>query len=75
MLASLAAVDLIVIFEEDTPIDLIEAVRPQLLVKGADYRVDEVVGAEFVRRIGGEVLLAEVIPGYSTTATIARFVR
>jgi D-beta-D-heptose 7-phosphate kinase/D-beta-D-heptose 1-phosphate adenosyltransferase len=68
----LAAVDLIVIFEEDTPIDLIEAVRPQILVKGADYRVDEVVGAEFVRRIGGEVLLAEVIPGYSTTATIAR---
>ena len=73
--ASLAAVDLIVIFEEDTPIDLIEAVRPQLLVKGADYRVDEVVGAEFVRRIGGEVLLAEVIPGYSTTATIARLAR
>jgi D-beta-D-heptose 7-phosphate kinase/D-beta-D-heptose 1-phosphate adenosyltransferase len=75
VLASLAAVDLIVIFEEDTPIDLIEAVRPQLLVKGADYRVDEVVGAEFVRRIGGEVLLAEVIPGYSTTATIARLAR
>jgi D-beta-D-heptose 7-phosphate kinase / D-beta-D-heptose 1-phosphate adenosyltransferase len=72
VLASLAAVDLIVTFEEDTPIDLIEAIRPQLLVKGADYRVDEVVGAEFVRRIGGEVLLAEVIPGYSTTATIAR---
>src|SRR5207244_4651422 len=70
VLASLAAVDLIIIFEEDTPIDLIEAVRPQLLVKGADYRVDEVVGAEFVRRIG-----AEVIPGYSTTATIARLAR
>jgi D-beta-D-heptose 7-phosphate kinase/D-beta-D-heptose 1-phosphate adenosyltransferase len=75
VLASLAAVDLIIIFEEDTPIDLIEAVRPQLLVKGADYRVDEVVGAEFVKRIGGEVLLAEVIPGYSTTATIARLAR
>jgi D-beta-D-heptose 7-phosphate kinase/D-beta-D-heptose 1-phosphate adenosyltransferase len=71
----LAAVDLIVIFEEDTPIDLITAVRPQLLVKGADYRVDEVVGGEFVRSIGGEVLLAEVIPGYSTTATIARLAR
>jgi D-beta-D-heptose 7-phosphate kinase/D-beta-D-heptose 1-phosphate adenosyltransferase len=75
VLASLAAVDLIVIFEEDTPIDLIAAVRPQLLVKGADYRVDEVVGGEFVRSIGGEVLLAEVIPGYSTTATIARLAR
>jgi D-beta-D-heptose 7-phosphate kinase / D-beta-D-heptose 1-phosphate adenosyltransferase len=75
VLASLAAVDLIVIFEEDTPIDLITAVRPQLLVKGADYRVDEVVGGEFVRSIGGEVLLAEVIPGYSTTAMIARLAR
>jgi D-beta-D-heptose 7-phosphate kinase/D-beta-D-heptose 1-phosphate adenosyltransferase len=75
VLASLAAVDLIVIFEEDTPIDLIASIRPQLLVKGADYRVDEVVGGEFVKSIGGEVLLAEVIPGYSTTATIARLAR
>ena len=75
VLASLAAVDLIIMFEEDTPIDLIIAVRPHLLVKGADYRVDEVVGAEFIRSIGGEVLLAAVIPGYSTTATIARLAR
>jgi D-beta-D-heptose 7-phosphate kinase / D-beta-D-heptose 1-phosphate adenosyltransferase len=75
VLASLAAVDLIVIFEEDTPIDLITSIRPQLLVKGADYRVDGVVGGEFVKSIGGEVLLAEVIPGYSTTATIARLAR
>jgi D-beta-D-heptose 7-phosphate kinase/D-beta-D-heptose 1-phosphate adenosyltransferase len=72
VLASLAAVDLIMIFDEDTPIELIRAVRPQLLVKGADYLLDEVVGADFVRSIGGEVFLAEVIPGYSTTATIAR---
>jgi D-beta-D-heptose 7-phosphate kinase/D-beta-D-heptose 1-phosphate adenosyltransferase len=72
VLASLAAVDLIVIFEEDTPIELIRDVRPQLLVKGDDYRLDEVVGAEFVKSIGGEVLLAKVVPGYSTTATIAR---
>jgi D-beta-D-heptose 7-phosphate kinase/D-beta-D-heptose 1-phosphate adenosyltransferase len=75
VLASLAAVDLIVIFEEDTPIDLITAVRPQLLVKGADYRADEVIGGEFVKSIGGEVLLTEVIPGYSSTATIARLSR
>jgi D-beta-D-heptose 7-phosphate kinase / D-beta-D-heptose 1-phosphate adenosyltransferase len=72
VLASLAAVDLIVIFEEDTPIELIRAIRPQLLVKGADYRLDEVVGADVVRSAGGEVLLAKVAPGYSTTATIAR---
>ena len=75
VLASLTAVDLIVIFEEETPLELIRALRPQLLVKGADYRLDEVVGAEFVKSCGGEVLLAEVMPGYSTSATIARFAR
>ena len=72
VLASLAAVDLIVIFEEDTPMELIRAIRPQLLVKGDDYRLDEVVGAEFVKNNGGEVVLAKIVPGYSTTATIAR---
>ena len=71
VLASLAAVDLIVIFEEDTPIELIRDIRPQVLVKGADYRLDEVVGGEFVKNAGGEVLLARIVPGYSTTATIA----
>jgi D-beta-D-heptose 7-phosphate kinase / D-beta-D-heptose 1-phosphate adenosyltransferase len=72
VLASLAAVDLIVVFEEDTPMELIRDIRPQLLVKGDDYRLDEVVGADFVKHAGGEVLLAKVVPGYSTTATIAR---
>ena len=75
VLASLAAVDLIVIFDEDTPLELIRAMRPQLLVKGADYRVEDVVGADLVRAAGGEVVLAEVMPGYSTSATIARFTR
>ena len=75
VLASLAAVDLIVIFAEDTPLELIRALHPQLLVKGADYRLDEVVGADIVKASGGEVLLAEVMPGYSTSATIARFAR
>jgi D-beta-D-heptose 7-phosphate kinase/D-beta-D-heptose 1-phosphate adenosyltransferase len=75
VLASLAAVDLIVIFDEDTPIDLIRAMRPHLLVKGADYRLEEVVGADIVKSHGGEVLLAEITPGYSTTATIARLAR
>jgi D-beta-D-heptose 7-phosphate kinase / D-beta-D-heptose 1-phosphate adenosyltransferase len=75
VLASLAAVDLIVVFDEDTPIELIRAIRPNVLVKGADYRLDEVVGADFVKRSGGNVLLADLLPGYSTTATIARFAR
>jgi D-beta-D-heptose 7-phosphate kinase/D-beta-D-heptose 1-phosphate adenosyltransferase len=66
------APDPIVIFEEDTPIELIRDIRPQILVKGDDYRLDEVVGADFVKSSGGEVFLARVVPGYSTTATIAR---
>jgi D-beta-D-heptose 7-phosphate kinase / D-beta-D-heptose 1-phosphate adenosyltransferase len=72
VLSSLAAVDLVVIFDEDTPLELIRAIRPQVLVKGADYRADQVVGGDVVRSGGGEVLLAEITPGYSTTATIAR---
>ncbi|HUC12600.1 MAG TPA: D-glycero-beta-D-manno-heptose-7-phosphate kinase [Stellaceae bacterium] len=75
VLASLSAVDLIVIFDEDTPLELIRAMRPHLLVKGADYRLDDVVGADIVKASGGEVMLAEVMPGYSTSATIARFAR
>jgi len=75
VLASLAAVDLVVIFEEDTPLELIDAIRPGVLVKGADYRFEEVVGADLVKSYGGEILLAELTPGYSTTATIARFAR
>jgi D-beta-D-heptose 7-phosphate kinase/D-beta-D-heptose 1-phosphate adenosyltransferase len=66
---------LVVIFDADTPIDLIEAIRPEILVKGADYRLDEVVGGNFVQSYGGKVLLAELTPGYSTTATIARAAR
>ncbi|MEE9139488.1 MAG: D-glycero-beta-D-manno-heptose-7-phosphate kinase [Alphaproteobacteria bacterium] len=75
ILASLATVDLVVVFAEDTPIKLIEAIRPEVLVKGKDYRPDEVVGADVVRRHGGKVLLAELMPGHSTTATIARLAK
>jgi D-beta-D-heptose 7-phosphate kinase / D-beta-D-heptose 1-phosphate adenosyltransferase len=76
VLAPLAAVDLIVIFDEDTPLELIRALRPQLLVKGADYRLDEVVGGDIVKAGGGEIMLAEVMPGYSSTSAIAgRFAR
>jgi D-beta-D-heptose 7-phosphate kinase/D-beta-D-heptose 1-phosphate adenosyltransferase len=72
VLGALPTVDLIVVFQEDTPMELIRDIRPQLLVKGEDYRLDEVVGADFVRQAGGEVLLAKIEPDYSTTATIAR---
>jgi D-beta-D-heptose 7-phosphate kinase/D-beta-D-heptose 1-phosphate adenosyltransferase len=72
VLASLATVDLVALFEEDTPEALIEAIRPDVLVKGADYRVDQVVGGPLVQEWGGVVRLAELLPGNSTTATVAR---
>lgn len=72
VLASLASVDLVCVFEEDTPEALIAELRPDLLMKGADYTVDKVVGAELVRGWGGKVALADLLPGYSTTATLAR---
>jgi len=72
VLASLAAVDRVVVFHEDTPMALIEALRPDVLVKGADYSLDQVVGGEAVRSWGGKVVLAEVLEGHSTTDTIKR---
>jgi D-beta-D-heptose 7-phosphate kinase/D-beta-D-heptose 1-phosphate adenosyltransferase len=67
VLAGLHAVDYVSIFAEPTPLELIETVRPNVLVKGADYRKDEVVGAEFVESYGGRVYLAPLREGYSTT--------
>jgi D-beta-D-heptose 7-phosphate kinase/D-beta-D-heptose 1-phosphate adenosyltransferase len=72
VLASLASVDLVTVFEEDTPIELIKAFRPDVLVKGADYSVDQVVGGDLMAEWGGVVKLAELLPGQSTTATVAR---
>ena len=72
VLASLETVDLVVVFAEDTPMRLIEALRPDCLVKGSDYTVDEVVGADVVQGYGGTVLIAANEPGYSTTGTIDR---
>ena len=73
VLSSLASVDLVVLFAEDTPLALIEAIRPDVLVKGADYRPDQVVGADMVRQYGGTVLLVDLIAGEGTTTTIERF--
>ncbi|WP_374576456.1 D-glycero-beta-D-manno-heptose 1-phosphate adenylyltransferase [Phenylobacterium sp.] len=72
VLAGLACVDLVAPFDEDTPLKLIEAARPDVLIKGADYSEDQVVGAAQVRSWGGEVKLAQLVDGYSTTAAIAR---
>jgi D-beta-D-heptose 7-phosphate kinase/D-beta-D-heptose 1-phosphate adenosyltransferase len=67
VVAGLGAVDYVTFFEESTPLSLIEAVRPDVLVKGSDYRKDEVVGASFVESYGGRVHLAALRQGYSTT--------
>jgi D-beta-D-heptose 7-phosphate kinase/D-beta-D-heptose 1-phosphate adenosyltransferase len=72
VLSSLAAVDAVTIFGEDTPLELIRAIRPDLLVKGADYKVEEVVGADIVQGGGGQVLLVDIEAGHSTTAIIDR---
>ena len=72
VLASLATVDLVVIFGEDTPLELITALRPDVLVKGADYTVANVVGAELVQSWGGKVVLANLVEGQSTTNTVKK---
>jgi D-beta-D-heptose 7-phosphate kinase/D-beta-D-heptose 1-phosphate adenosyltransferase len=72
VLASMQVVDYISVFNEPTPLDLIRQVRPDVLVKGADYRKDEVVGADFVESYGGRVHLAALRQGYSTTALLQR---
>jgi len=74
VLSAFADVDALVVFDEETPERLIEAVRPDVLVKGADYTVETVVGANFVRKHGGEVVLARLEEGHSTTKTIARMI-
>ncbi len=73
VLAGLSHVDMVVPFDENTPIGLIEAIRPDVLIKGADYSEDGVVGGDFVKSYGGRVRLANLVDGYSTTAAIARF--
>ncbi|MBT3305833.1 MAG: D-glycero-beta-D-manno-heptose-7-phosphate kinase [Alphaproteobacteria bacterium] len=75
VLASLASVDAVVIFDERTPLKLITALKPDVLVKGADYNIDTVVGADMVKKYGGKVKLAKLEPGHSTSATIARMGR
>jgi D-beta-D-heptose 7-phosphate kinase / D-beta-D-heptose 1-phosphate adenosyltransferase len=72
VLAAVKSVDAVVIFPEDTPIRLIEALEPDVLVKGADYTLDQVVGADFVIGRGGKVVLAELLSGHSTTNTVKR---
>jgi D-beta-D-heptose 7-phosphate kinase / D-beta-D-heptose 1-phosphate adenosyltransferase len=72
VMAGLAFVDAVVLFAADTPLDLIGRIRPDVLVKGADYRIDEVVGRELVESFGGRVVLVELVADSSTTRIIER---
>jgi D-beta-D-heptose 7-phosphate kinase/D-beta-D-heptose 1-phosphate adenosyltransferase len=72
VLAALEAVDLVVVFDQDTPLDLLRHVQPKVLLKGGDYRREEVVGRELVEAAGGEVILVDVVPDVSTTAIVGK---
>jgi D-beta-D-heptose 7-phosphate kinase/D-beta-D-heptose 1-phosphate adenosyltransferase len=72
LLAALEAVDLVVVFEQDTPEELIKRVTPTVLVKGGDYTRAQVVGAELVESLGGQVILIDLVPGHSTSAMVER---
>ena len=72
VLAALRCVDAVVIFDQDTPMELIQAVHPDVLVKGGDWTVDKIVGGEYVTKYGGEVLSLPLVEGLSTTSLVER---
>jgi len=72
LLEALACVDAVVIFDQDTPHDIISAIQPDVLVKGADWAEDAIVGRDIVEARGGRVVRVPVEPGYSTTAILAK---
>lgn len=75
VLASLAMVDAVIVFDDDTPERLIKEIRPDVLIKGQDYTIDKVVGASFVQSYGGRVFLASLKPDHSTTITVKKIAR
>ena len=72
VLAGLEAVDAVVVFEEDTPFDLVQAIEPDVIVKGGDYSPDTIVGADLVTARGGRVVVIPLVDGHSTTSTIEK---
>ena len=75
LLASLLMVDAVVIFDEDTPLELIKAVQPDVLVKGGDYTLEQIVGAKEVMAAGGRVVINPIVPGQSTTNLIEKITK
>jgi rfaE bifunctional protein nucleotidyltransferase chain/domain len=72
VLAALRLVDAVVLFDQDTPLELIQHIGPDVLVKGGDYTEDQIVGAEYVRANGGEVRSLKLVEGYSTSRLVDR---
>ena len=72
LIAALAFIDFVVLFEQDTPYELISAVKPDILVKGGDYKSDEVVGKDIVERRGGKLVLIPYVEGKSTTGILRK---
>ncbi|MCI0435723.1 MAG: D-glycero-beta-D-manno-heptose 1-phosphate adenylyltransferase [Gemmatimonadetes bacterium] len=75
LLAALRCVDAVTLFDEDTPRDLITALLPDVLVKGGDYRAEDVVGGPEVTRAGGRVVILPLVPGHSTTGIVDRIAK
>jgi rfaE bifunctional protein nucleotidyltransferase chain/domain len=72
VLAAMQFVDLVVLFNEDTPLDLISALIPDILVKGSDYLTENIVGADVVKKVGGVVKTIDFVPGYSTSRIVEK---
>jgi D-beta-D-heptose 7-phosphate kinase/D-beta-D-heptose 1-phosphate adenosyltransferase len=72
VMASIGSVDLVILFEEDTPLELIQLLKPDVLIKGGDYTIDTVVGADLVQAYGGKTLIVPLEAGHSTTSIISR---
>ncbi len=75
VVAGLDSVDMVIIFSEDTPYELIKTLEPDVLIKGGDWKEEEIVGADIVKRSGGKVLTVPYISGYSTTSIIEKIIR
>ena len=72
VLASLQFIDAVVLFDEDTPYQLIKSLLPDILVKGADYKAEDIVGYDIVTKNGGKVITIDFVPGYSTSALVQK---
>ncbi len=75
VLSALRCVDAVVVFDEDTPLDVITAIRPDVLVKGGDWKVEQIIGADVVKAGGGEVRSLKLVNGFSTTALVEKIRR